>query len=153
MSKIQRRHRILERLRRGPIASQEELVAELAAAGEVVTQATVSRDLRAIGAVKGADGYVVPEALGAAPRAARDELGRAVRERVVDLALADSIVVIRTMPGHANAVATVFDDARPAGLVGTVAGDDTIFLACTSRAAARALLTKLRRAHHAPDGS
>ncbi len=120
-------------------------MAELAHAGEAVTQATVSRDLRALGAVKGPEGYMLPEGSSAAVPSIPDELDRAIQERVIEIAQADSLVVVRTAPGHAHAVATVLDAARPRGLVGTVAGDDTILLACTSRAVARTVLTRLNR--------
>lgn len=126
---------MVDLLRKGPVWSQEEIGEALARGGERVTQATVSRDLAAIGAVRGAEGYMLPEAvLGAVPVAVvsgETELAGIVRRHVVSAVVAHSLVVVRTAPGHAQMVASGFDRWPPEGVAGTVAGDDTIFLATT----------------------
>jgi len=121
-------------LQKENVCSQEDLVKALAQSGEPVTQATVSRDLAAIGAVRRADGYRLLESAGApidSPVAA-DELARMIRRHVVSLSLAHATIVVKTAPGHAQMLASVFDHSPPNGVVGTVAGDDTIFLAIST---------------------
>lgn len=133
---------MVDLLRRGGLQSQEQLAAALARAGEPVTQATVSRDLAAIGAVRGPEGYRLPELLLDPQRGGLDgaeEVRGMVRRHAVSVVAAHSVVVIKTAPGHAQMVATAFDRWPPEGVAGTVAGDDTIFLAAMSpRAAERA---------------
>ena len=130
---------MVDLLRRGGLQSQEQLASALARAGEPVTQATVSRDLAAIGAVRGPDGYRLPELLVDPVRAGGDgaeEVRGMVRRHAVSIVAASSMVVIKTAPGHAQMVATAFDRWPPDGVAGTVAGDDTIFLAAMSPKAA-----------------
>jgi len=125
--------------------SQEALVEALAEAGEPATQATVSRDLAAIGALKGPGGYRLPDEPASAPAAGSAELEAAVRRHVVRIDRADSLVVVRTAPGHAGLVGAALDRWPPEGMVGTVAGDDTIFIATPSSRAASALASTLSR--------
>lgn len=130
---------MVDLLRRGGLQSQEQLASALARAGEPVTQATVSRDLAAIGAVRGPEGYRLPELLADPFRAGVDgaeEVRGMVRRHAVSIVAASSMVVIKTAPGHAQMVATAFDRWPPDGVAGTVAGDDTIFLAAMSPKAA-----------------
>ncbi|MGI9015415.1 MAG: arginine repressor [Phycisphaerales bacterium] len=151
MTRTARRQWIETRLRRGPVASQEALVAELEdAAGQTVTQATVSRDLAALGAIRTSEGYTLPTARAARAAtpdraSASGELDSQARRQVVDIIQADSLIVVRTAPGYANALAVVLDRAAPRGVVGTIAGDDTVFLAARSRTTARELTRTLRR--------
>ena len=115
-----------------PHASQEELTERLRALGHAATQATVSRDLVALGAVKVKQGgvlrYVLPEQFGA-----RDwstgQLERIMRDWVRSIEPAGPLLVMRTPPGSAHLVASAIDQAELAEIAGTVAGDDTIFLA------------------------
>jgi len=128
-----RRLRALAELIRGEAHdSQEELTARLRAQGFAATQATVSRDLVALGAVKvkrdGLLRYVLPDQLGARDWAA-GQLERIVREWVQDVEPAGQMLVLRTPPGSAHLVASAIDQAQLAEVAGTVAGDDTIFLA------------------------
>lgn len=133
MSRSLRLHTLREILGRRPAATQDELVESLADAGLTVTQATVSRDLSAIGAVRGADGYQLPDQLGVASAVQDPEaVATAVRTHAISVARADSLVVVRTAPGHANVLAAELDTARPDGMVGCIAGDDTIFIATPS---------------------
>lgn len=153
MSRIRRHHTIREILADHPASTQEELVDGLAAAGLQVTQATISRDLAAIGAVRGPEGYLLPDQAGgvavrtatrASPIAA-DRLSPVIRQHAIDATRADSIVVLRTAPGHANFVASELDAVRPRNMVGCIAGDDTIFIATPSAKAAGALAESFQR--------
>lgn len=136
---------LVELLRGGPARSQEQIAEALARFGEHATQATVSRDLAAIGAVKGADGYHLPGNGMVLPGAAEasGELERAIREHAVEVTQADSLVVVRTAPGHAGVVGAVLDRCRIKGVVGTIAGDDTIFLATVGPKAAAIVAERL----------
>lgn len=132
--KPQRQRLIADWLRAGNVASQEEIVARLGQAGIPATQATVSRDLDELGAIKqrrdGAIRYVLPDA-GASGGAGQAEamLDRLLAEWVTDIIDAAGQVVVKTPPGSANLVANGIDNARIDGVAGTIAGDDTIFIA------------------------
>jgi transcriptional regulator of arginine metabolism len=118
------------------VTSQPQLIQLLAAGGIEATQATVSRDLDEIGAVKvrlptGNSVYAVPEF--APDRIAPvDHLRRVLGEWVAEVACSGNIVVLRTPPGCAHVVASALDRSRLQGLIGTVAGDDTLL--CVSAA-------------------
>jgi len=125
-----------------PVLSQEELRDRLGRGGFSVTQATLSRDLRALGVMKGPGGYVLPRqgatgGRGSVPidQGLRSSLGRGL----VSVEAAGTLVVLRTEPGHASALALEIDRTPPKGAAGTVAGDDTIFVAARSAPAAKAL--------------
>lgn len=133
-------------LRAGHAATQQEIVAALRAAGHDVTQATVSRDLQEIGAVKvrvgSATEYRLPDEV---PRTTGSELmernlHRTLKDFAIDIRPAASLVVVVTAPGHASAVARAIDLAGLEPVVGTVAGDDTIFVATPSEEAAATLV-------------
>jgi transcriptional regulator of arginine metabolism len=130
-------------LRAGHAATQQEIVAALQANGHEVTQATVSRDLQEIGAVKVRTGrqleYRLPDEI---PRTAGSDLmarnlHRTLQNFALDVRPAGTLVVVVTAPGHASAVARAIDLAGLASVVGTVAGDDTIFVATPSEDEAR----------------
>ncbi len=123
------------------MSSQEALARALEDAGEPVTQATISRDLAALGVVKGRTGYVLPSE--AARAGEGEDVGRALRRHATSVAQADALVVVRTAPGHAALVGDVLDRSPPAGCVGTIAGDDTVFVATPGRRDARALAALL----------
>lgn len=127
--KAQRQRLIGDWLRDQRVGSQEEVVALLDQAGITATQATVSRDLDELGAVKlrrdGAIRYVLPDA-SAPPPAMLDRL---LAEWVTAIVDANGLVVLKTPPGSANLVANALDSAGIAGVAGTIAGDDTIFIA------------------------
>lgn len=133
--KTDRRRDLLKILREGQPSSQREIVMSLRALGHEVTQATVSRDLREVGAVKVRLGddlvYRLPDAVPRSPVADLMARGlvRTLAEFAVDVRPAGSLVVITTAPGHANAVARGIDFAGLESVVGTIAGDDTIFVA------------------------
>lgn len=145
MSRTQRHALLVEIIRDRPGSTQESLVEALAESGVEVTQATVSRDLAAIGAVRGPGGYRLPDQSDARPSTddPAERLGRVLREHAVSFDPAATLVVVRTAPGHAQVLATELDRARPAGMVGCVAGDDTIFVAAPSEREAGRLLRRL----------
>lgn len=155
-SREARRQRILsllgdERLRaRGALRSQGALQARLRREGCVVDQATLSRDLRDLGVVKGPDGYELP-GNGALPAATSGpSLWHSVHAFLLQAVPAQNLLVLRTPPGAAQALALALDRAANdptalPGMVGTVAGDDTVLAVCTTASRARALARQLRQ--------
>lgn len=132
LSKRQRQHRVIQIIEQHPVISQAQLVELLAAAGIEATQATVSRDLEDIGAVKvraagGESVYAVPD-LPKDRVAPEEHLRRVLGEWVVDVASSANVVVVRTPPGSAHVVGSALDRAALDEIVGTVAGDDTIMV-------------------------
>jgi transcriptional regulator of arginine metabolism len=126
--RAKRRQRLLELLREGFVGSQEEIVERLAKDGFKATQATISRDLDDIGAVRRHDnGHAV---YGLSPRnGPPDGFGRRVfAEVVISIDVSLNLVVLRTFPGAAPTVAGVLDSAAIDGIIGTVAGDDTVLV-------------------------
>lgn len=134
VSKVQRQHRIAKLLEQHRISSQPQLVELLAADGVQATQATVSRDLEEMGAVLvrmpgGERVYAMPEHAWERP-APEDHLRRILGEWVVEVAHSANLVVLRTPPGSAHVVASALDRAGLEGIMGTVAGDDTLLVVC-----------------------
>jgi transcriptional regulator of arginine metabolism len=119
-------------IRGGAFVNQEELTERLKALGFAVTQATVSRDLDQLGAVKvkrgGVLSYALPDQIGAADWST-ERLERILREWVVSIEAAGQMIVIRTPPGSAHLVASAIDHALLPEVAGTVSGDDTMFVA------------------------
>ena len=145
-SKAQRQHRIARLLADDAVSSQTALVELLADDGISATQATVSRDLEELGAIKvrapgGATVYAIPE-LPTEQLAPEDHLRRVLGEWVVAVERSGDLVVLRTPPGSAHVVASALDRASLPKLVGTVAGDDTL-LAIASEGAGEALADDL----------
>ena len=129
-TKAQRQHRIARILAETAVSSQSQLVELLAAAGAQATQATVSRDLEELGAIKvrapgGVSVYAIPE-LPTDQLAPEDHLRRVLGEWLVAVDRSGDLVVLRTPPGSAHVVASALDRAALPALVGTVAGDDTL---------------------------
>jgi transcriptional regulator of arginine metabolism len=143
--KDRRRKALADLIRSDALSSQEELVERLAALGFGVTQATISRDLEQIGAVKlrrsGQLSYALSEEArnGSGPR-----LAAVFREWVRSVELAGNLVVIRTPPGSAHLIGVALDQSELAEIVGTICGDDTIFIACRAGSEAEALSSRLR---------
>jgi transcriptional regulator of arginine metabolism len=134
LGKPQRQHRIARLLEEQVVSSQTQLVELLATEGVVATQATVSRDLEELGAVKvripgGQMAYAVPEHAKERP-APEDHLRRVMGEFVVEVSYSANLVVLRTPPGSAHVVASALDRAGVSAVVGTVAGDDTLLVVC-----------------------
>jgi transcriptional regulator of arginine metabolism len=132
LGKPQRQHRILRILEEQPVSSQSQLVALLEADGVVATQATVSRDLEELGAVKvripgGTMAYAIPDYTRGGERGSSDDhLRRLMGEFVLEVAHSGNMVVLRTPPGSAHVVASALDRAALADVLGTIAGDDTL---------------------------
>jgi transcriptional regulator of arginine metabolism len=138
LSKNQRQHRIAQLLEAESVTSQGRVVELLAEAGVEATQATVSRDLEEMGAVKvrtagGEPVYAIPE-LPKDRVAPGDQLRRVLGDWVVDVGCSANIVLVRTPPGSAHVVASALDRASLPGILGTVAGDDTIMVVTTQPA-------------------
>ncbi|MBK5288265.1 MAG: arginine repressor [Acidimicrobiia bacterium] len=134
LGKPQRQHRIARLLEEQAISSQGQIVEMLASEGVVATQATVSRDLEDLGAVKvripgGAMAYAVPEHSKDAT-SPDDFLRRVMGEFVVDVAHSGNLVVLRTPPGSAHVIGSALDRAGYPDVLGNVAGDDTLILIC-----------------------
>jgi transcriptional regulator of arginine metabolism len=140
MSKTARQSLLLRIVRERTPRTQEEVVELLADRGVEISQVTLSRDLRELGVVKSPQGYREP---GAAPRPPEELLLRTLREFVVAVDTAQNLVVVKTNPGSAATVALGLDRAGWPEIVGTVAGDDTIFAATANTAAAKRLAARL----------
>jgi transcriptional regulator of arginine metabolism len=128
MNKLYRRTQILDLIRVEAVTTQEELRRKLARRGIHVTQATVSRDMEELGLVKGRAGYRVtggPEP----PAPPQPTLAVILKEFLVEARQASNLLVLKTRPGNADSVAAALDSEPWPEIVGTVAGDDTIFVA------------------------
>ena len=128
MDKFYRRNQILELITRDRVTTQEELRRKLADRGIRVTQATVSRDLDKLGLAKTRKGYIVAGA-GTPPPDAQPDVSLLLKEFLRDAHQAGNLVVLKTRPGNAHTVAEALDRQSWPEIVGTVAGDDTIFIA------------------------
>ncbi len=142
-----RRRIIRKLLAQAPITSQARLVELLEAEGYPVTQATVSRDLDALGATKlraddGSVHYTIANG-GLSLTEAESRLARAVNEFVELIAVADNLVVLHTPPGAAHLVAGAIDGAQLAGVLGTVAGDDTLLVVASPELGGAAIATRI----------
>ena len=134
LGKPQRQHRIAKLLEEQVISSQVQLVELLAVEWPSLNQATVSRDLEELGAVKvripgGQMAYAIPE-LAKDRLAPEDVLKKALAEFLVEAAHSANLAVLRTPPGSAHVVASALDRAGLPEVLGTVAGDDTVLVVC-----------------------
>ena len=147
LGKLQRQHRIARLLETQAVASQAQLATLLAADGADATQATVSRDLEEMGAVKvrvlgGESVYALPE-LPVHQIAPEDHLRRVLGEWVVEVAHSANLVVLRTPPGSAHVVGSALDRCGVEGVVGTVAGDDTVLVVAAEDPGGSVVATRL----------
>jgi transcriptional regulator of arginine metabolism len=141
MNKAYRQAQIQKIIRDREIHTQEELAEALASRGVEATQVTLSRDIHELRIIKTAEGYC--EAGSIITSDTSDNLGRVLKEFLRDVEVAQNVVVLKTNPGSAAPVALALDAESWPELVGTVAGDDTIFAATRGAAAARAVRKKL----------
>lgn len=142
--KPRRQARILDTLRRTRVPNQEFLRASLERDGFAVTQGTLSRDLRELGVIKTPEGYAIPGEVGYdSGEAAQRALERALQEFLVTAEAAGQLVVVRTGVGHAQSLAVAMDGAGLEEALGTIAGDDTIFIAMRTADDARRLADTL----------
>jgi transcriptional regulator of arginine metabolism len=142
--KAQRQRRVVQLLRSRQVSSQEELAELLAKNGERVTQATLSRDLEELGAVKVRENGHVVYRLPEEPPPGDDWLRRMLTEFTLEVNSSGNLVVVKTPPGGANAVARALDNAGLKDVIGTVAGDDTILVVCREGARGQTVARKLR---------
>jgi len=139
---LQRRAAIRELLLRGPAETQASLVAALEDLGHVATQSSVSRDLRELGAIKTPRGYEL-----AASENTGDDQIAGIANMLREITPAGSnLLVVRTGIGAAQRVALALDRSGWPGMVGTIAGDDTIFVATESAHAQKNLITRIEHA-------
>lgn len=133
----QRRDVVRRLIAGGGAHTQSELVAALAERGIEVTQATVSRDLTMLGVVRGVRGgrltYLLPDDLADQPGAAEARLRRLFADLPLTIVETAPLLILRTSPGAANAIASAIDLSSWDDVLGTIAGDDTIFIACGDR--------------------
>jgi transcriptional regulator of arginine metabolism len=135
-------------IRSGTFGSQEEVTARLNELGYPVTQATVSRDLEQIGAIKTKRGgllsYALPEQMPAADWGA-NRLQKILMEWVVGIEVAGQLLVLKTPPGSAHLVASAIDHAQLPEIAGTVSGDDTLFVAVRDGVTVHVMLKRFER--------
>jgi len=147
MGTIERRDHVRRLIAAGGVHTQAELVAALRGRGVEVTQATISRDLAGLGVVRGFRGgrltYLLPDDMTDGAGAAEGRLRRLLADLPLTIAETAPLVVLRTSPGGANAIASAIDLSQWADVVGTIAGDDTIFVACTDAVAMRRFRARL----------
>jgi len=147
LGKPQRQHLIAKLIEQSAVQNQVQLVERLAEEGVVATQATVSRDLDDLGAIKirmpgGETAYAIP-ALPKEQRAPEDHLRRVFGDWVVEVAVSGNIVVLRTPPGSAHVVGSAMDRAGLPEILGTVAGDDTLMVIVAEDASSHELCLRL----------
>jgi transcriptional regulator of arginine metabolism len=150
---LRRRDTILEIVRQHSVHSQEELLTFLRKRGFAVTQPTLSRDLRELGLAKTPSGYVAPGEIGLpaptpifASRDRREErLNQLLRDFILSAEAAGHLVVLRTPAASAQPVASAVDGAALPDVLGTVGGDDTIFVALRTADAANAFARHVRQ--------
>jgi len=140
-----RRRRIAELVGARAIHSQLELQDLLATEGIEVNQATLSRDVRDMGLLKGREGYEIPGDAGAAETDRSLALDQAVHAFLSSSTCTQNLVVLRTPAGAAPTLALELDRAARKGMLGTIAGDDTVLVICKGASDARRLVHDLER--------
>lgn len=144
--KARRQMKVQEIITKEIIRTQEELADKLHLAGFNVTQATVSRDIKEMGLIKIPSSgdeyrYAIPGEVH--PVNLQERLKRVLRETVVSINDTESLIVIRTIPGNAHALAAVMDNSNWEEIIGTVAGDDTILLVVKPKEAVSKVLKRI----------
>ncbi len=132
-----RQRAIRDLVEQRPIRTQQELAAALRERGFRTTQATISRDVAELGLVKagrvGTQAYALPPRLREADASGEDRVKRLLHDMPVEIREAGNLLVLRTLPGSAHPLAAALDRARWPEVVGSIAGDDTVFVAFTDR--------------------
>jgi len=142
MNKTLRQRAILDALKHGTFASQEDLQRAMRKRGFRVGQATLSRDIRDLNLSKTARGYSASHGDNGVGLAL-PPVSRLVREFVLDIRTAQNQLVVKTIVGSAQPVAAALDEAEWPEVVGTIAGDDTILIVCPDKEDARKLASRL----------
>ena len=140
-----RQRAIRDLVEQRPIRTQQELAAALRDRGFRTTQATISRDVAELGLVKaprgGVQGYAIPPPLREADTSGEERMRRLLRDMPVEIREAGTMLVMKTLPGSAHPLAAALDRARWPEVVGSIAGDDTVFVAFADRGS----LSRVRR--------
>jgi transcriptional regulator of arginine metabolism len=143
-----RQRAIRDLVEQRPIRTQQELAAALRERGFRATQATISRDVAELGLGKksrdGRSAYVLPPRLRTAELSGEDRLRRLLADVPADFRVADLLLIIKTLPGSAHAVAAALDRTGWPEIVGSIAGDDTVFVATADKASIQRLRDRLR---------
>jgi len=142
MNKAYRQSQILKLIRTRPVFTQEELAKALRGMKVPATQVTLSRDVHELGLVKTPNGYAQVSAE-ASP--ARPDVAALAREILLDVKKAQNLLVLRTPPANANALAAALDHADWPEITGTIAGDDTVLVVAPDAKTADALSARLRK--------
>lgn len=144
-----RQRAIRDLLELRPFRTQQELAVALRERGFRATQATISRDVAEMGLVKvgreGLQAYALPPRLDEAEPSGEDRLRALLRDLPIELRDADLLLVVRTLPGSAHAIASALDRCRWPEVAGSIAGDDTLFVAFADRAALQRIRKRLLR--------
>lgn len=140
-----RQRAIRDLVEQRPIRTQQELAAALRERGFRTTQATISRDVAELGLVKarrgGVQAYAIPPRLREAETSGEDRIRTLLRDMPVEMRDAGTMLVLKTLPGSAHPLAAALDRARWPEVVGSIAGDDTVFVAFADRVS----LARVRR--------
>jgi transcriptional regulator of arginine metabolism len=142
-----RQRAIRDLVEQRPIRTQQELAAALRERGFRTTQATISRDVAELGLVKaGRDGtqaYAIPPRLREAETSGEDRIRTLLRDMPVEIRDAGTMLILRTLPGSAHPLAAALDRARWPEVVGSIAGDDTVFVAFADRRSLKRVRARL----------
>ncbi len=141
MNKAYRQNQIVKLIRTRPLRTQQDLARALRAMKVPASQVTLSRDIRELGLIKTPSGYV-QNASEAAPVARPDHVAALARDVLLDVKQAQNLLVLRTPPANANALAAALDRADWPEVTGTIAGDDTVLVVAPDVRTAEALRVK-----------
>jgi transcriptional regulator of arginine metabolism len=144
----QARHRAIgDLIVQRPIRTQQELASALRDRGFRTTQATISRDVAELGLIKvprdGVQAYALPPRLVEAEATGEERLRKLLRDLPFELRESGLLLLLRTLPGSAHAIAAALDRTRWPEVTGSIAGDDTIFIACPDKGALGRLRKRL----------
>ncbi len=142
-----RHAKILEIISEYPVETQDEIITRLKEAGYRATQATISRDIKDLRLVKtlGSDGKYRYTSAQNRNADLRSSFAQLFSNSVTSVDCAQNLVVIKTLSGMANAVCAAMDSTENAAVIGTIAGDDTIFVACRTTESAAELAENLKQ--------
>ena len=132
-----------------PIRTQQELASALRDRGFRTTQATISRDVAELGLVKvsreGTNAYALPPRLVEAETSGEDRLRKLLADLPIEIREAGLLLIIKTLPGSAHPIAAALDRARWSEVAGSIAGDDTVFIACPDRASLQRVKRRIQQ--------
>ncbi len=145
MNKNYRQSRILKLVRTRRVHTQQELARALRSEKIPATQVTLSRDIRELGLVKTPEGYAEVGGADAPATPLGPDVAAVAREFLLDVRAAQNLLVLRTPPAHANALASALDHADWPEVTGTIAGDDTILVVAPDVKTAAVLRTRFEK--------